>query len=183
MSWNLKAAVAALAISLPLQLMAEEAASAQPTAPAAKVKTADLGKSLNPWTDCGIGAMLFTETKWAAVISNVIWDYGTTATSSAVSSKHTCEGKVVALARFIDETYVSLEEETAIGKGDHLNAMLNIRGCEATARAAIVGDLRSGLATSLQDSAYAGKSRSEKAQGYYQLLETTLAAHQGQCDA
>ncbi|MBI3771765.1 MAG: hypothetical protein HY272_03590 [Gammaproteobacteria bacterium] len=40
----------------------------------------------NPWLDCGIGAMIFTETKWAAVTSNVIWDLGTTAVTSGAST-------------------------------------------------------------------------------------------------
>ncbi len=30
-------------------------------------------KVLNPWTDCGIGAMIFSQYPVAAVISNVIW--------------------------------------------------------------------------------------------------------------
>ena len=32
------------------------------------------GSGPNPYTDCGIGAALFSDTHWAAVTSNVIWD-------------------------------------------------------------------------------------------------------------
>ncbi len=44
------------------------------------------GSGPNPFSDCGIGAALFKDTKWAAVSSNVIWDIGTTAVTSATAS-------------------------------------------------------------------------------------------------
>ena len=54
-------------------------------------------KELNPWIDCGIGAMIFTETNWAAVISNVIWDLGTTAVISGNSTDTTQDYAIVLL--------------------------------------------------------------------------------------
>ena len=36
------------------------------------------------WRDWGIGGMIFSDTSWAAIISNIIWDLGTTATSSNI---------------------------------------------------------------------------------------------------
>src|SRR5258708_18836019 len=83
------------------------------------------GSGPNPYTDCGIGAALFSDTKWAAVTSNVIWDLGTTAVISATASPQTCQGKKVAPARFIDATYPSLPEEPPPGHGEHLTPVLN----------------------------------------------------------
>ncbi|MFT6992708.1 MAG: hypothetical protein ACJASL_004709, partial [Paraglaciecola sp.] len=38
----------------------------------------DAEVKLNPWQDCGLGAMVFPDNGVAAAISNVIWDLGTT---------------------------------------------------------------------------------------------------------
>ncbi|MCC5879985.1 MAG: DUF3015 domain-containing protein, partial [Idiomarina sp.] len=41
---------------------------------------------INPWQHCGIGAMIFDDNTTAAAVSNVIWDSGTTAFTSATAS-------------------------------------------------------------------------------------------------
>lgn len=139
-------------------------------------------EQLNPWTECGIGAMIFSSTPWAAAISNVIWDLGTTAFTSAGVSKHTCEGKEVVAALFINETYANLEEETIKGNGQHISAVLNIMGCDSTAHAGIVSAMRSELGNSMLNSAYIEKNRQEKAQNYYQILQKQVTgAHTQQC--
>jgi hypothetical protein len=185
-----KPVLAAMMLAAPLAGFAEgepaqapaEASAAPAAAPAGKVKTADTGASMNPWTDCGIGAMIFDETKWAAVTSNVIWDYGITATTSAVSSKHVCEGKKVAAAFFIDTTYASLEEETASGNLTHTVAMLNILGCDNAAQAQIAGEIRSQFGSFVGSDAYATKSQSDKAQAYYFIVdEVTSNQYAQQC--
>jgi hypothetical protein len=162
------AALASLSLSLP-SIAADEAAPAP--APVAKKKVSDGEGSLNPWVDCGIGAMLFDETKWAAVTSNIIWDWGITATTSAVSSRHTCEGKQVMAALFIDRTFAQIEEQTVIGRGEHLAAMLDTVGCDAGSHDAIVQSMRSEFANVVADPSYATKSRSDKAQQYYFMLD------------
>ena len=45
------------------------------------------GSGPNPYTDCGIGAALFPNTHWAAATSNVIFDLGITAITSATSRR------------------------------------------------------------------------------------------------
>src|SRR5688572_5993856 len=61
---------------------APEAAKAPEPAKAPAASKAP-GAGPNPFSDCGIGAALFPKTGWAAVTSNVIWDIGTTALTSA----------------------------------------------------------------------------------------------------
>ena len=123
---------------------------------------------LNPWVDCGIGAMIFSDTAWAAVSSNIIWDLGTTAVTSAYGSVNTCEGsRVVKAALFINETYANLEEETAQGEGQHMTAMLNIMGCEGAAHAGIITAVRADFAAEVAQADYAQKTDLAKAQAYY----------------
>ncbi|MFT6789327.1 MAG: hypothetical protein ACJAVX_002700 [Pseudoalteromonas rhizosphaerae] len=104
-------------------------------------------EGLNPWQDCGIGAMVFPENGTAAAISNIIWDLGTTAVSSNISSVGSCEGAGAKTALFIQQTFPVLEQEIAEGEGEYVTAMLNVRGCDASSHGQIVNAIRSDFAT------------------------------------
>ncbi|GHG59644.1 hypothetical protein GCM10010919_02370 [Alishewanella longhuensis] len=134
------------------------------TAPAVQAQ-----QKVNPWKQCGIGAMIFDDNGTAAAISNVIWDLGTTAVSSNVSSQDSCNGLKVAAAEFINSTITNIEEETVIGEGQHLTAMLNLMGCEVAAHSAIIQDVRADLDVSVAD-------KSSKAEAYYSQLDSTITS-------
>jgi hypothetical protein len=102
----------------------------------------EVKKKLNPWTDCGIGAMIFKENDVAAVSSNIIWDLGTTAVTSNMSSQHTCEGSAAKTAMFIKATETKLVQDIASGEGEYVNAMLELRGCSSESRDNIVKAIR-----------------------------------------
>ena len=135
-------------------------------------------KDLNPWIDCGIGAMIFDETGWAAAISNVIWDLGTTAVISDYSSQNTCNSKKAKTAMYIGTTYANLSEETVKGDGQHLRAMLEIAGCDAAAHDAAIGSLRSEFAQYVNDAAYVSKSKAAQAEDFYGMVQKSV---QGAC--
>ena len=146
---------------------------------AAVMALPQISSARNIWRECGIGGMLFKKTGWAAITSNIIWDLGTTATSSNVSSDDLCEGPSASAAGFIYETYANLEEEVAVGEGKHLTTMLNMLGCSN--QDSIVSGLRSDLSSTMSSEAYSSKTRLEKAEGFY---NATLAnAQAGQCSA
>ncbi len=136
--------------------------------------------SLNPWTECGLGAMIFSSTPWAAAISNVIWDFGTTAVTSAGTSKNTCEGKKVAAARFITDTYANLEEETVKGGGQHVSAVLNIMGCDSASHDGIVDSIRTELGQSMQGATYIQKTIQEKSENYYNIMQDSISVEYSQ---
>lgn len=119
----------------------------------------------NIWRECGIGGMLFKKTGWAAITSNIIWDLGTTATSSNVSSDDMCEGPTASTASFVHETYANLEEEVAVGEGKHLTAMLDMLGCSD--QSVIIDGLRSDLSAEMGQSNYASRTRLQKAESFY----------------
>lgn len=88
---------------------------------------------LNPWLDCGIGAMIFPSANLevGAGLSNIIWDLGTTAVISAQSSPDQCNGTDnVEMAMFIQRTYATLEAEVAKGEGENLVALGELMGVE-----------------------------------------------------
>lgn len=148
------------------------------------VPSAAKAEDINPWVDCGIGAMIFPGTPVGAVISNVIWDVGTTAVTSAGLSKNTCEGKRVKMAMYIGTTYANLEEETVQGEGQHVRAMLDIASCDKAAHEDIMRSVRADFAKSLQDPAYLQKDGIARAQDYYTLVEAKLSGQfSTQCQA
>lgn len=141
-------------------------------------------EGMNPWVDCGIGAMIFPGTPVGAVISNVIWDLGTTAVTSAGLSQNTCEGKRVKMAMFIGTTYANLEEETVQGDGQHVRAMLNMASCKSAAHDDIMRSVRADFSESLRSPAYQHKDAMAKAQDYYTMVEAKLTGEFAtQCQA
>lgn len=128
-----------------------------------------VGGSVNPWQECGIGAAIFPDHGIAAAISNIIWDLGTTAVTSATVSKDTCAGSNVIAAKFIDENYAQVESELAIGEGRHVNAMLSLLGCEASQQDAVINALRSELVIDSE------KTNSEKAEALYFSAQNAVA--------
>jgi hypothetical protein len=126
--------------------------------------------------------MIFPRTQVGAVISNVIWDLGTTAVTSAVSSKQTCAGSNVVAAHFINQTYTSLEQQTAVGQGTHLSAMLDIYGCDAVAQQQIINSIRTEFAKDVGAVNYANKTQQQKAQAYYFMVNDQVSGQfKGQC--
>ena len=119
------------------------------------------------YTDCGIGGLIFKDIPVGAIISNIIWDLGTTATMSDVSSADSCKGKGSASASFIHESYVYLDEETAQGDGEHLHALLNIAGCAESTHAAMISQIREKHANVLTSPSYTGMSSLDKSKAYY----------------
>ena len=142
------------------------------------------GTGPNPFTDCGIGAALFPDTHWAAVTSNVIWDVGTTAVISATASPETCEGSSAQAAKFINDAYDSVVEDTARGDGEYLQALLQIYGCSSDAHEPIVESVRKDIGAVVADEAYASKSRTDRAEDYFKVVDATVkTSFSGSCTA
>ena len=125
---------------------------------------------VNPWKQCGLGAMIFDDNGTAAAISNIIWDLGTTAVTTKISSVESCNGKNAKTAMFIQQSYNNIIEETAQGQGKHLTAMLDLLEVDQQARASVLSDVRSEMAVIVSNTNYATATRSQKAESYYNAL-------------
>ncbi len=123
---------------------------------------------LNPWQHCGIGAAIFDDNETASAISNVIWDSGTTAITSATASPETCSSTQIDVANYIDLTNDVLTAELAMGSGDHLNGLLAVAGCEASENA-VAAEMRESIAE--LPVGYAQLSHADQAHYTYQALE------------
>lgn len=143
-----------------------------------------VGSGPNPYVDCGIGASLFPDTHWAAVTSNIIWDAGTTALTSATASPETCQGSKVVAAKFINETYPNVIEQTANGQGSHLSAMLEIFGCSADSHAGIIQSVRSEMGQKVSAEGYTSMGQLQKSAEYYGVVYSAVSTdYAASCDA
>lgn len=157
-----------------LVLAAAIIATLSSTAHVTIAKNKTQGSGPQPYTDCGIGASLFPDTKWAAVSSNVIWDIGTTAVASATLSPETCKAKDATVAKYILDTYDNVVEETAIGEGEYVTAMLGMYGCDAAAHNNIISSIRSDFGEKLSESSYASLTNIQKAASYFNSLTSVV---------
>lgn len=152
------------------------AQGATPAQPTEQAKPAAGKRQLNPWVDCGIGAMIFTDTHWAAVTSNIIWDYGSTATTSATASPNNCESSRAKMqaALFINSTYENLAEETATGQGEHLTTLLNVFGCNSEHQPAAIREIRSAMGQAVITPNYANQTHNEKAANFFSIVDSSV---------
>lgn len=132
---------------------------------------AEPGSGANPYSECGIGAALFKNTEWAAVTSNVTWDLGSTAITSATASPQTCSKKQVKAAMLIRDTYVSLVEDIARGQGSHLTAALDTFECRREFHAAVAQGIRADLIKVVASSGFEGQQHLAKATQLFQLMD------------
>ena len=132
------------------------------------------GSGANPYTECGIGAALFPSTGWAAVISNVIWDLGSTALSSAITTPEHCNAKKVKTAKLILETLPELEKDIAMGNGKYLAALNNTMGCNTAAQGAINANIRASYVSVVSDKAYGTKSNIARANDLYHSVKEVI---------
>lgn len=159
----------ALAFTYPMTSFAAEPAASSPA-------------KINAWKHCGIGAMIFDDNPQAAAISNIIWDSGTTALTSATASEDTCDSKELATALYILETYSNLEEETAKGQGQHMTAMLSMMGCESASHSHIIGSVRNEFAKSMNDASASNQSVLSKAEKFHNLVKNQIdSQYPAQC--
>ncbi|MBL4622601.1 MAG: DUF3015 family protein [Immundisolibacteraceae bacterium] len=128
------------------------------------------GSGPNPFSDCGIGAAIFPNSNIGASISNVIWDIGTTAVTSATASPETCSGKNIETAQFILDTYDNLIEDTARGEGEHLATVLTLRGCSSANRDQTVAMIRQEAGRHISAAGYSSASNAEKASDLYDVV-------------
>lgn len=107
---------------------------------------ADKKEPINAWKHCGIGAMIFDDNSTAAAISNIIWDLGTTALSSKISSDDSCEGKRVKVAQLIQDNFNTVMEQTSAGEGEHLTAIMTMLDVPSSKQADAVASVRNQVA-------------------------------------
>lgn len=120
--------------------------------------------------ECGLGGMIFKDNGVAAAISNICSDYGTTASSSALTTPDSCKGGQEKVAAFINETYNSIEKDLASGSGDHLDTLLLLAGLDSQDQQSFIAVLRNDFASIVADPSYTDQSHFAKVEALYNLV-------------
>jgi Protein of unknown function (DUF3015) len=123
------------------------------------------------YSDCGLGALIAPKNSGVAAATNVIWDSGTTAISSNISSPESCEGGKEKVAAFIYDSYESIEKDLASGSGTHLDALLVLVGYDFQENPQFIDTLRQDFATMVVEKNYFSNTRFEKAENLYNLVQ------------
>lgn len=123
----------------------------------------DFGKI---YTECGLGAAIAPNTPVVAAITNVTWDLGTTAISSALTSEGTCAGSPAKVAAFISTSYPALEKELAQGEGQYLDTLVSMTKPADMTKEAFVASVRADFAKVAGSSA----SNYEKSEALYNIV-------------
>lgn len=135
------------------------------------------GSGPNPYSDCGIGAAIFRDTDWAAATSNVTWDLGSTAVTSATASPETCSKKNVKAAMLIRDAYAQIMEDAARGQGDHLSAVLEVFECGAVQRSQAISTVRRDVAISITQQEFQSQEPLERAGQLYGIIDSAARQH------
>lgn len=130
----------------------------------------------NAFTQCGIGAALFPKNEGLALLSNIIWDLGTTAVSSQTTSQDACAGNLTTAAIFIDHTYPVLEEQFVKGEGANIAALMDIMDCAEPSRQSIVAQIQDGLASSFADANFTQSTSLDKAKNMAIIIDGATAS-------
>lgn len=142
-------------------------------------------KADNLWMDCGIGHWIAGPTLngFPAMSTNLTFDLGTTATISDLSTPSTCAGPFWAAARFIEKSYPRLEEETALGGGEYMVAMLEHFECDKATNEQIRSNIRTEFSNIVSDTDYHLIDRNSKARAYYKMVSNEVRQYPLSCGA
>lgn len=135
------------------------------------------GSGPNPFSDCGIGAAIFKETGWAAATSNIIWDLGTTAVTSATASPQTCSRQNIKAAMMVRDAYAQIVEDAARGQGEHLAATLALFSCERGHQNEATQAVRADVRNAVSSPGYDGQQALEKAGTLFNIIDRATRLH------
>ncbi|SDH92678.1 DUF3015 family protein [Propionivibrio dicarboxylicus] len=135
------------------------------------------GSGPNPFSDCGIGAALFKDVEWAAVTSNIIWDLGTTAVTSATVSPQTCSRRNIKAAMMVRDAYAQIVEDAARGQGEHLTATLGLFSCERAQQNEAAEAVRADVLDAVSSPDYREQQTLEKAGTLFNIIDRATRLH------
>jgi hypothetical protein len=122
------------------------------------------------YTECGLGAMIAPRNEAVAAVTNVTWDLGTTAISSNISSKDTCEGGKAKVATFINDSYENIEKDLASGNGKYLDTLVSLSKDSSKSKEAFIANLRNDFSSLVASNDYTNLTTYQKSQKLYNII-------------
>jgi len=122
------------------------------------------------YTECGLGAMIAPDSDAVAAVTNVIWDSGTTAILSNVSSEDTCKGGKATVAAFLNDSYDKIEKDLASGDGKYLRTLADIATPEGESKDKFIASLRVDFSKVVASNDYSTLTPYQKAEKLYNII-------------
>ncbi|WCE31423.1 DUF3015 family protein [Vibrio sp. SCSIO 43137] len=134
--------------------------------------------------ECGTGQVLAGKAMdgYLAVTLNIS-SSTSDASTSRLSSPELCGKSLWSAARFINTNLPMIEQDTAMGSGEHLTAVLDMLECTPEARPTIVNSIRSDYSDSVTNSNYLKSSHNKKVESYFNIVRENVQSVPGQCKA
>ena len=123
------------------------------------------------YEECGIGGMLFPSWPIGASVSNFTWDWGSTASTSGLTTPDACKGGKAKLAAYIYKSYDSIEKDLSKGDGKYLDMLAVLSDKTTKEKEIFVQNLRAKFREMVEQNDYASLNRLEKAKLIYTLIQ------------
>ena len=123
------------------------------------------------YEECGIGALLFPRWPIGASVSNFTWDYGSTASTSGLTTPDACKGGQAELAAYIYKSYDSIEKDLAKGDGKYLDMLAMLSEKTAEEKEMFIEDVRAKFREAVERADYSSLSRLEKAKLIFSIIQ------------
>ncbi len=123
------------------------------------------------YEECGIGGMLFPSWPIGASVSNFTWDYGSTASTSGLTTPNACKGGQARLASYIYKSYDSIEKDLAKGNGKYLDMLALLSEKRAEEKEIFIKSLRKEFSKVVEKEGYSSLDRLEKAKLIFGIVQ------------
>jgi len=140
-------------------------------APASIIYAQETKELKEIYEECGIGGMLFPSWPIGASVSNFTWDYGSTASTSGLTTPDACKGGQVRLAAYIYKSYDSIEKDLAKGDGKYLDMLVLLSEKTTEEKEMFLQDLRKKFSEVVERNNYSSLDRLEKAKLVFAIVQ------------
>ena len=123
------------------------------------------------YEECGLGGLLFPSWPIGASVSNFTWDWGSTASTSGLTTPDACKGGQAKLAAYIYRSYDSIERDLSKGDGEYLDMVAVLSGKAGEAKEGFIRDVRNKFRQSIKDVDYSSLSHFEKTNLLFTILQ------------
>lgn len=123
------------------------------------------------YEECGLGGLLFPRWPLGASVSNFTWDWGSTASTSGLTTPEACKGGQAKLAMYIYKSYDSIEQSLAKGDGKYLDMLAMLSNNSLENKDSFIADVRAKFRDEVAKDGYSSMTRLEKAQVMYTIVQ------------
>ena len=123
------------------------------------------------YEECGLGGLLFPRWPTGASVSNFTWDFGSTASTSGLTTPDACKGGQAKLAAYIYKSYDSIEKDLAKGDGKYLDMLALLSEKSAAEKDSFIQTVRAKFRDAVEKTDYSSLTRLDRAKLVYSIVE------------